>query len=765
MGAQNSGNQPNLLRNAIHMDVLRQHERLIALPPVDSVLCVSPVSFRYVRQEHAKAETLHKGVLSSRSIVGATGLCEDSTCKFLTSWPQFMVNHDAAREAARRLQSLQESCFIATPEQTAAAIKVNDRAMHRYNRNKLRPFQAALRRRAPASPAADPDRNAPPPAPPTSPPPAADPPTAPSTPPSQQTPNKSGIAAASAAEAVLALAPCARGTEVLVANPGDAKAATSAAQSPTSGTERLISDGAGLSDWSEDDLQELQRRGLDPGLLGQQVQVSLASVTGPGQRRTLVCSLSEARPTATKPAPPSPQQNEWLKGVPAVARAAARVSSCGSAKRRSKAKRKSKSGALQRGRSATGQQSSQPGGVSDTESSRDCFAALQAGAAFGTGAAEHPQGAPEAVQGDSGRNVPVGHDTRETDESLDYDSIPAEHGDGSDAGVKRAARMAAAAAAEGLVPVRPVEAVPHAELVARASQPWRIPHTMAAEFGNATETKLRTTWGQEQEAAALLEVLHIFSGSTLHEVGLCMLDPQAIPEEWGVPVELLPPIGSSPDGLIYHPPPAPPPTGDPEHAESSPRGPGGCAEPESPEARIKEVARAAVQRQRAVLSGGRRWQPEVYDAIALPGCWEVVEVKNHCPFKEAAGPGRRRWTCCDTGPRAAPPEQYVPQLQLEMLCTGLPSALLVSRSATRGTHIFRMWRNDRYCALLLRLAATFYQSFGRHGCRSPPPNFFASSPVYHEFCRTTQQLRAHTPLLCHLDADDAPFDQSQPLFL
>lgn len=128
------------------------------------------------------------------------------------------------------------------------------------------------------------------------------------------------------------------------------------------------------------------------------------------------------------------------------------------------------------------------------------------------------------------------------------------------------------------------------------------------------------------------------AGSTLHEVGLCMLDKAAIPHEWQVPVEQLPPIGSSPDGLIYHPLPAdtgvaaPPADGcrSPLAAGSTAGGvcPGG-----KPGEGIKEAARAAAQRQRQMLGGGRRWRPGVADAIALPGFWEVVEVKNHCPFK------------------------------------------------------------------------------------------------------------------------------------
>lgn len=129
MSAEDSPNQPNVLRNAIPMDVLRGHERLIALPPVESVVCVSPVSFRYdrtfinvmgvvrlalpqsdrgasarlgkprfptcryVRQDDAKFDTLHHGVLSGSTIVGATGLYEEATSRFIPSWPTFMVRH------------------------------------------------------------------------------------------------------------------------------------------------------------------------------------------------------------------------------------------------------------------------------------------------------------------------------------------------------------------------------------------------------------------------------------------------------------------------------------------------------------------------------------------------------------------------------------------------------------------------------------------------------------------------------------------------
>lgn len=91
----------------------------------------------------------------------------------------------------------------------------------------------------------------------------------------------------------------------------------------------------------------------------------------------------------------------------------------------------------------------------------------------------------------------------------------------------------------------------------------------------------RTAWGSIQEASALLDTLQVFPRSTVHEVGLCMVDPRA----WGFSHQELPPVGSSPDGLLYHPP----------------------------------------------CDGGSDADAE-YRELALPGQWEAVEVKNHCPF-------------------------------------------------------------------------------------------------------------------------------------
>lgn len=74
-------------------------------------------------------------------------------------------------------------------------------------------------------------------------------------------------------------------------------------------------------------------------------------------------------------------------------------------------------------------------------------------------------------------------------------------------------------------------------------------------------------WGSAQEASALFSLMHLFPHSQLQEVGLCWVDPRhQIPAAWGIPIDDLPPLGASPDGMIRHkaapspPPPRPPPS-------------------------------------------------------------------------------------------------------------------------------------------------------------------------------------------------------------
>jgi hypothetical protein len=138
----------------------------------------------------------------------------------------------------------------------------------------------------------------------------------------------------------------------------------------------------------------------------------------------------------------------------------------------------------------------------------------------------------------------------------------------------------------------PLPVVPHnhfADVLAKQAMPTSQLRMACASIVRGRQ-EVRTIWGSIQEAAALLDVLHVFPSSTVHEVGLCMLDPR----QWSVQPDALPPIGASPDGLIYHPP---------------------CAH-------CADYADVGTSDPACTYCNG----------LALPGQWEVCEVKNHCPF-------------------------------------------------------------------------------------------------------------------------------------
>ena len=197
---------------------------------------------------------------------------------------------------------------------------------------------------------------------------------------------------------------------------------------------------------------------------------------------------------------------------------------------------------------------------------------------------------------------------------------------------------------------------------------------------------MRCAWGTAQEGAALLQVMRAFPGSQLAEVGLCRVDAEDLPPEWGFAPGSLPPLGASPDALLRHALPA----GEAEQATLA----------------LRQVL-AQMQ------LGGKEGQLGGTTATTTPSATtttylvEVVEVKNSCPFgvpRSAVGRAGApaKYVLRDHGPREQVPPEWVPQLQMHMLCTGTASVLLVSRSATKGTRMFRLRRDDALLQSMLR---------------------------------------------------------------
>ncbi|EFJ51172.1 hypothetical protein VOLCADRAFT_116519 [Volvox carteri f. nagariensis] len=103
---------------------------------------------------------------------------------------------------------------------------------------------------------------------------------------------------------------------------------------------------------------------------------------------------------------------------------------------------------------------------------------------------------------------------------------------------------------------------------------------------------------------------------------------------------------------------------------------------------------------------------------------EVVEVKNHCPFvSKSQRKARKRglvidYVVRDRGPISSVWPLWVPQLQAHMACSGADSALLLSRSPSRGVRLFRMFRDDAYIEAAFDILRELQCS---HVARRQPP--------------------------------------------
>lgn len=158
--------------------------------------------------------------------------------------------------------------------------------------------------------------------------------------------------------------------------------------------------------------------------------------------------------------------------------------------------------------------------------------------------------------------------------------------------------------------------------------------TKARSLQSMGLSEVRCAWGSAQEASSLAMLCHLFKDKTLFEVGLLALEDTYVENMYGFGPHQLPPLGATPDGMLVHKV---------------------CDEEES--SRL---------------------------FYTLEEC-EVVEIKNTCPFSVSSNQKRKtRFSVRDAGPRERCDPLFVPQLQFHMLCSGANSALLVSRSATKG---------------------------------------------------------------------------------
>ena len=61
------------------------------------------------------------------------------------------------------------------------------------------------------------------------------------------------------------------------------------------------------------------------------------------------------------------------------------------------------------------------------------------------------------------------------------------------------------------------------------------------------------SWGSAQEGATLYGLMHALPKSKLLEAGLFRLNEGTLPKSWCFKKGELPPLGASPDGMLFHP--------------------------------------------------------------------------------------------------------------------------------------------------------------------------------------------------------------------
>ena len=204
--------------------------------------------------------------------------------------------------------------------------------------------------------------------------------------------------------------------------------------------------------------------------------------------------------------------------------------------------------------------------------------------------------------------------------------------------------------------------------------------TMAARRG---EGGVRMAWGSAQEAGTVATLMLHHPECVCEEVGLCCVDVDRWRDEWGLGAVSVPPVGASPDAIVRF--------------------------------------------------------PTVSDS-GVSGGWErlVVEVKNHSPFRRDPGkPGV--FYVNDRTPFETPPPHHVPQLQMEMLAADTRAGLLCMQSATRGVRVFRIERDDEYCAGMLRTLGAMHEEYVLRG-REPPERMFSDRDWYFDLVRRTVKI-------------------------
>jgi len=165
---------------------------------------------------------------------------------------------------------------------------------------------------------------------------------------------------------------------------------------------------------------------------------------------------------------------------------------------------------------------------------------------------------------------------------------------------------------------------------------------------------------------------------------------------------------------------------------------------------------------------------------------EALEVKNHCPFifrrfgrgqrpkqQRKFFVGDRPFDTSDSGTQWILPH-YISQMQMEMLCLGpkCKSAVMIRQSATKGSLVLRMHRDDEWIKEMLYWLGKFQIDYVEKDV-PPPRDFFWDNPRnkedqsrYRRFISATQRLnKEKVEVVAHIPSDEIQRAPEAPLFL
>jgi hypothetical protein len=215
--------------------------------------------------------------------------------------------------------------------------------------------------------------------------------------------------------------------------------------------------------------------------------------------------------------------------------------------------------------------------------------------------------------------------------------------------------------------------------------------------------RIRMTWGNSQEATAILTALNYFHS----------IDPGVVVKE----------VGMCGAGLKYN-------------STSSLNGP----------TNSKEISNLG-----SLLLGA---SPDAVIEYSN-GTLEVLEVKNHCPFvparkgKSVVKPAKNKgdYRIREMPMNSSVPPAYIPQLMMEMMCLGddCKSAVMCRQTATNGAIILRLKRDDEWIREMIYWLEKFVADYVREDT-PPPQNFFwvdedeAVSTRYQAFVNRTKEI-------------------------